>query len=229
MNVSDFNLDLLIRASAHSLLAEDIELFDSIDTTNTRLSGRTIRRINKKIKKHEKKSWWEAVPVACRRAVAAVLVACSVSFGLCMGVSAIRGEFVGAVLEWYDKFVSVFYVTEETPPSAIEEYREPRLQLAGSERMVIVQESTLYQTCYIADEEIAIVYQQMIITDTSKDVDNENGYKHEQINGFDAHLFSYDDGIRILTWHDNEYTYTITCYLTRIENQILFEIAESIK
>ncbi len=229
MNVSDFSLDLLIRASAHSLLAEDIELFDSIDTTNTRLSGKTIRRINKKIKKHEKKSWWEAVPVACRRAVAAVLVACSVSFGLCMGVSAIRGEFVGAVLEWYDKFVSVFYVTEETPPSAIEEYREPRLQLNGTEKQTIARADTLHMIHYYGENGLEMGYQQLLITDSSSDIDNKNcSVKEVQVNKNEAQLFSYEDGSRTIVWHDNEYAYSIISY-TSISSDLIIAIAESVK
>lgn len=223
------NMDALLKASANSLLDEDIELFDSIDTSNTKISDKAIRRIRRKIKNYGKKTLWESIPVGYRRVVAAILICCTVSFGLCMSISAIREEVVSTFLEWYDKFVSVFYVTEETPPSAIEEYREPRLQLNGTEKQTIARADTLHMIHYYGENGLEMGYQQLLITDSSSDIDNKNcSVKEVQVNKNEAQLFSYEDGSRTIVWHDNEYAYSIISY-TSISSDLIIAIAESVK
>lgn len=86
MNTSKSNFDALIKASARSLLAEDLELFHSIDTSKTRMSKKAIRRIRKKIRNYDKEPWWSGLPLVCFRAVA-VLVICGISVCLCIIIS----------------------------------------------------------------------------------------------------------------------------------------------
>lgn len=230
MNASDPNLDALIKAAARDLLDEDLELFHSIDTSKTKMSDKAIKRIRRKIRNYDREPWWSSVPLACRRAVAAVLVICSISFGFCMSVTAVRAEIVNTVMKWYDKFVSVFYVTEQTPPSVIEEYREPMLQLAGTEKLVVQQNIADYMIIYFIDGERIMTYHQMIITDDDANLDNEDCViENIKIGNYNAHLFIYDNGARMITWHDNEYAYIINVDTVNIEKDILVAIAESIK
>ncbi len=230
MNASDPNLDALIKAAARDLLDEDLELFHSIDTSKTKMSDKAIKRIRKKIRNYDRESWWSSVPLACRRAVAAVLVLCSISFGFCMSVTAVRAEIVNTVMKWYDKFVAVFYVTEQTPPSVIEEYREPMLQLVGTERQVFQQGVSDYIVLYLFDDGQFMLYQQMTITDNSTDIDNENCIIADiKVGEHDAKLFEYETGMRKITWHDDEYAYIISLDPYDIETDVMISIAESIK
>lgn len=229
MNASDPNLDALIKAAARDLLDEDLELFHSIDTSKTKMSDKAIKRIRKKIRNYDRESWWSSVPLVCRRAVAAVLVICSISFGFCMSVTAVRAEIVNTVMKWYDEFVAIFFVTEQTPPSVIEEYREPMLQLAGTERQVIVQEITDYIIIYMREDGQSISYQQMVISN-SANLDSEDCMLTEiKINDKEAQLFTYDNGVRVITWHDNEYAYILSVDPMDIETDVLINIAESVK
>ena len=230
MNASDPNLDALIKAAARDLLDEDLELFHSIDTSKTKMSDRAIKRIRRKIRNYDRESWWSSVPLACRRAVAAVLVICSISFGFCLSVAAVRAEIVNTVMKWYDKFVSVFYVTEQTPPSVIEEYREPMLQLAGTERQVFDQNDTNYIVLYFIDDNRFMWYQQKIITHNSVDMDSEDCTVTDiKIGVYDAQLFEYETGMRKITWHDNEYAYIISLDPCDFTTDTLISVAESIK
>lgn len=230
MNASDPNLDELLKASAKDLIEEDLELLHSIDTSNTDISPKVIQRVRRTIKNYDKVSWWESVPVACRRVVAAVMVVCTLSFGLCMSVQAVRAEIVSTIMEWYDKFVAVFYVAEETPPSTIEEYREPMLQLTGTEKQIIQQGPIDFVIVYFQKDYPVGMYQQMIITDNGANLDNENcTVSNISVNNYDAQLFIYDDGSKTITWHDNEYAYVIVTESIDVATDVLISIAESVK
>ena len=223
------NMDALMKASANTLLVEDIELFDSIDTSNTRISDKAIRRIRRKIKNYGKKTLRESIPVGCRRIVAAILIFCTVSFGLCMSIRAIREEILSTFMEWNDKFVSVFYITEETPPSVIEEFKEPKLQLNGTEKQMIIQADTLHMIHYYGKNGLEMTYQQLLLTDSSSDIDNTNCSVQEvQVNKYKAQLFSYEDGSNTITWHDNEYFYVLCSYGV-VPSDLIIAIAESVK
>lgn len=230
MNASDQNLDALLKASAKELLGEDRDLLHSINTSETVISPKALHKVRRIIKNYGRESWWASVPIACRRAVAAVMVLCSLSFGLCVSAEAVRAEIANTIMEWYDKFISIFYVTEERPPIVIEEYKEPRLQVVGAEKLVLQQSSTDYIIVYFIDGERFMLYQQMVITDSGTDLDSENCVITDiQISGYNAQLFTYDNGVRTITWHDNEYAYTISIDPTDIEVDTIVTIAESIK
>lgn len=230
MNASDPNLDAVIRAAARDLPDEDVELFRSIDTANVKISDKAEKKIRRKIRNYDRESRWQSVPIVCRRAIAAVLVVCSISFGFCLSVAAVRAEIVHTVMDWYDKFVSVFYVSEQTPPSVIEEYREPMLQLADTTRQVVAQTDKQYHIIYEKDSEIVLSYQQMKLTHSSIDVDSERcTVKEIRIHENQAQLFIYEDNRLAVTWHDQAYKYLIVTYTTDISQELLVSIAESIQ
>jgi hypothetical protein len=135
------------------------------------------------------------------------------------------------ILKWYDKFVAVFHVTDATTPNRIEEFREPTLQLAGTERIVEIQTDALNQIKYMHDDEIGMLFLQKLITNQSVDIDAENGCICEsvRIGNTDGTIFMYEDGRKILTWHDNEYEYMINVYLPDIDAVSVIQIAASVK
>lgn len=224
------NMDALIMSAAHVLIEDTADYMRSIDTSNTVISKKLDKRIYKRIRQNRRENHWNQVPVTFKKIVAAVMVFCTISFALCMSVEAVRENVWNTILEWYDKFVAVFYVTEETPPSVIEEYREPLLQLTDTERMVIAQAETLYQIFYMKDSELYLAYQQMIITNEPSIVDNENcKIEDVEINGSDGQLFSYNDGTKTITWNDANCLYILTTYTTSIDSETLIIIAESVK
>lgn len=225
------NMDALIMSAAHVLIEDTADYMRSIDTSDTVISKKLDKRIYKRIRQNSRENHWNRVPVTFKKIVAAVMVFCTISFALCMSVEAVRENVWNTILEWYDKFVAVFYVTDETPPSAIEEYREPTLQLAGTERQVIIQTESLNQIHYLLDQNLVMIYHQFVITDQSQKLDDEDGCFHEtvRIGENEGNLLSYDDGRKTLTWHDNKYTYVIYLYQENIDHDMLLSIAESIR
>ncbi len=230
MSVSTDKFDALLKIAAVDLVRKDVEYANSLDTSSTVVSEKTLRKVRRRIKNHDKGAWWNELPLACRRAVAAVLIVCTLSFALCMSVEAVREQIVNTVLEWYDKFVAVFYVAEEVKLEKIEEYREPTLQIAGSERQVLLQLDTEYSVMYVKGGVIQITYDQRLISDDSLDINSEYNCTQENktVNNCDALIFIYD-GWSSLAWHDNEYYYVITLFANDIDTETLISIAESVK
>ena len=230
MSVSDSNFDELIKASAKDLIDEDIELLHSIDTSNTEISSKVIRRIHRSIWNYDKEAWWINVPMVCRRVVAAVMFVCTLSFGWTLSVTPVRAAIVNTFIEWYENYVSVFFVPEQTPPNVIEEYREPILQLSGSEKVVVVQDEMLYQILYMNDSEICLAYQQMLMTKEFLDIDRENcKITDVDINSYKGHMFIYDDGTCNIAWSDKEYSYILTLFTASVDQKTIIDMAESVK
>lgn len=230
MSKGNSNLDALIVSAAHVLVDDAAEYMRSIDTSETVISKSLDKRVHRKIRKHKRDRWWNSVPVTCKKVVATIMVFCTISFAMSMSVEAVREEVWNTILEWYDKFVAVFYVTDETPPSVIEEYKEPTLQLAGAEKQVVVQNKADHVVLYFINGERFMSYQQKVITENTVNLDSENCTKTDlYIGEYIACLFTYDDGIRNITWHDNEYAYIISCDLKEIDISILVDIAESVR
>lgn len=223
------NLDALIMSAVHVLVDDNAEYMRSIDTSNTVISKSLDRKVYRNIRKHSKKNWWNSVPAACKRVVAAIMVFCTISFAMGMSVKAVREEVWNTILEWYDKFVAVFYVTEETPPSVIEEYREPTLQLTGTDRRSGTQTDIINQIFYMENEAVVMIYQQNIIGNESTDLDSEQCTLQEiEISDAKAKLFTYDNGTKTITWHDSQYMYIIYTYV-EINDDLLINIADSVK
>lgn len=229
MNASDPNLDELLKASAKDLICEDLELLHSIDTSNTDISPKAIRRVRRTIKNYDKESWWESVPVACRRAVAVIMIVCTLSFGLSLSITPVRAAIISTFVEWHDKFVSVLFVPEQTAPSVIEVYREPQLQLVDSEKVVVVQNDRLYLILYMQGSEICVTYQQLLMTKEPLDIDRENCTITDiDINGNKGQLFVYDDGSCNMTWSDKEYSYVLTVHIPNVDQKTVLGLAESV-
>lgn len=231
MNAADRKLDALLVVAVQDLIDKELEEARSIDTTDVQISERAQRRIRRKIKSYGRESWWAGLPMVCRRTVAAFLIACTVAFGLCLSVEAVRAEIVSTVLEWYDKFVAVFFMAEKEPLEYIEEYKEPTLQPAGTEKQVVMQTEKCYRIVYMVGDNVGGSYQQMVISDESIDIDSEHECirKTGKVNGCDAVLLEYANGKKNITWHDNEYTYLISSFTDDIDFNTLLYLAESVK
>ena len=231
MNAYKMSWDVLLKVCARELLEEDLAIARTTDTADISVSPKALRRIRRSIQNYEKESRWDSLSIILRRIVAAILVVCSAFFGMCLSVDAVRSEIVHTVMKWYDEFVAVFYVSEEAPPSIIEEYREPTLQLSGTEKQVLVQAEDGYHIIYTIDGNMAILYQQMVISDESIDYNSEHDcvQKSVIINGCNATVFEYNNGCKNLIWNDNEYFYVLQSFLLDIDSETLIHIAESVQ
>lgn len=225
------NMDALIMSAAHVLIDDTAEYMRAIDTSDTVISKKLDKRIRRRIRQNTTENYWSMVPVGIKKAIAAVLVFCTISFATCMSIEAVREDMWNTILKWYDQFVAVFHITDATTPNIIEDFREPTLQLAGTERIVETQTDTLNQVHYMVDDDIAMIYYQRLITDSSADFDAEHGCVIEtvKIGSFEGQLLMYDNGNKALTWHDGEYIYIMVLYQSFIDNNTLIQLAESVR
>lgn len=187
-------------------------------------------QFEKKTQKLKQKAKHPFFNHAWTRAVAAVLCVCVVSFALCMSIEPIRAELVKIFLVYHGKYVDVVCQSEEEPPTSIEEYREPMLQLAGTEREV-KSGQWWYAVKYTRDDMIEMIYRQHTMT-TSVMLNNEDCVITDvEINGNVGKFFEYEDEPEsmLLAWHDNEYSYIITVYSSDIDKELILSIAESVR
>lgn len=230
MSVSNHSFEAVLKIAALGLVRQDLELARSVDTSGTVVSVKTLRKVRRDIRKFERGLRWREVPSVLRRVVAAILIVCTISFGVCMSVQPIRAEFVKMIMEWYDKFVAIFYVVEDTPPSSIEEYREPQLQLAGTERVEVLKGDIINQIFYMKDSEIVYTYEQTVKLKAASNIDTENCIIEEiSINNYLGNTFLYQDGRIAIIWSDDEYAYIISSFIPNINPYVLTSIAESVK
>ena len=128
MHALNAEFDAVIKVAARTLLDEDVEYARSIDTSDTVISKKAYNRIRHKIKRFDRASLWGMLPLSCRRIVAAVLCICTIAFCVCMSITPVRAEFAKIWMQIYEKFASVFYVSEKMPPEFIEEYLGMRVE-----------------------------------------------------------------------------------------------------
>ncbi len=232
MNEFNSKIDALLVIAANKLVEKDVNYLHSINTSDIIITKKLDRKIRRRIRIYDKRTVWSGMPIAFRRVVAAALVFCTVSFCACMSVSAVREAVWGTILKWYDKFVSVFYVTEETPPTIIEEYREPQLHPAKLTRIVAAQSEKQYVIIYNdINNNMVMVYQQFLINDKSAvQIDNEDcTMKSVKVNLNEGTMFIYKDNKIIITWHDNNYAYILQLESSLADAEAIIQIAESVK
>ena len=119
MSASDNkNLDILLAANADVLTDQDAEYLRQLDVSDVEIPAETDKRITRMIKR---KSWMEALHtpmLICKRIVTAFLIVCTIGFAVCMSIQEVRAYVINMIFEWSEKFVTVHYVPETTPPSS---------------------------------------------------------------------------------------------------------------
>ncbi|MBQ7929457.1 MAG: hypothetical protein IJ334_00355 [Clostridia bacterium] len=130
-------LDALILLAGDVLVEKNLntDLLDGAPVVNRPKS--LDRKIARMIQ-HERRKPYNEVFVILKQTAAMFLVVCTLILAMAMSVEAVREAFWNAVVEWFDKYISVVYECEADPPDVIEEYKEPQLVPVGAERVVVV-------------------------------------------------------------------------------------------
>lgn len=221
-------LDTLLYTNADVLIEKDAAFFKEVDESEVQISSRIDKRIIQMIRYNARKETFRTIILAAKRIVAVFLIVCTIGFTVCMSVGEVRAQMLSIFMNWYEEFVEVFYVSDKTPPSIIEEYREPCLQLTGTEKQVITQDLGNNLILYFLEGGPVISYHQMIM-DSMVKLDSENCVVNKvTISGYDAQLFIYEDGSTQITWHDNEYAYVMHADSGVTTTEMLILIAESV-
>ena len=222
-------LDALILLSGDVLIEKNQQNDMLGDGPLVRRPKSLDRKIARMIRNEQRKPYNAAI-LFLRQTAAVFMIVCTLMFAMAMSVEAVREAFWNAVVEWYDKYISVVYVTEAEPPSVIEEYREPQLVPAGAERVVRKKTDYAYEIEYIIDNRMNMMYYQIILDNAYHYFDH---YKIEMVDANvksnPAMIITKNDSKKILTWSDGKYCYVIFNYSSTIFDEELLTIAESVK
>lgn len=168
-------------------------------------------------------------------AVACILVVCLIAV---MSISAVRDAIFGAIIEWYDDYISVRFENEipegtvqsefEEPWKAEMKARRPRRIPEGVEEVVRLDSRTKVLIDYYQNDHLWASYNQSTYNSQNVNVDNNAIIlDHIIINGYEGILFqSKIKDEKSLIWNDGIYVYCIVTVGTIDE---LIELSESIE
>ena len=222
-------LDALILLAGDALVEKNLntDLTDGAPVVNRPKS--LDRKIARMIQ-HERRKPYNEVFVILKQTAAVFLVVCTLILAMAMSVEAIREAFWNAVVEWFDKYISVVYECEADPPDVIEEYKEPQLVPVGAERVVITKNKYVYLIDYKSGNNILFTFRQTLL-------DDKNRYYDNMITNISE--FSINDNIGSVTinknnrytfcWSDKKYLYEILFDKNKLDISTLIKIAESIQ
>lgn len=245
-------LDLLIQLAFLEGGRRDVELFESIDDSDVVLSRRLTRRVKRTIAAKEREGTTVRIKHVLTRAVAAALIAMSLTLVILLSVSATREAIFNAVVEWYDDYFAVQFGGEQsdssgapettepippettekpapTPPATVEEIRKPTYLPNGVEEEIVGQsQSTCVYEYYIGDEWVGS-FRQDVLDDSKKYFDSEGAITENVfVNDYTGLFISYSkNNMQILVWSDEEYVYIFETEVLSVED--IISMAESVK
>ena len=224
-------LDALILLAGDALVEKNLntDLLDGAPVVNRPKS--LDRKIARMIQ-HERRKPYNEVFVILKQTAAVFLVVCTLILAMAMSVEAVREAFWNAVVEWFDKYISVVYECEADPPDVIEEYKEPQLVPVGAERVVREKNNFSYVISYYTDNNIIFTYRQTLLNNKKRHYDN-NAYgiadpnKNLTINGIKGYLTVSERDYGIC-WTDTNYLYEILVNNKALSCSAMINIAESL-
>lgn len=225
--------DYLIAMSTLDAKNDDVEMFKSLDTSDIVLSDKIVRKIGKLIKISHKNPlrYTSKVRTVFSRVAVVALIIISITFAAMMSVSAIRNAIWNTIVEWYDKYISVDYETDNpvSVPAVIEEIRKPTLLPQGAEEEIIFGNKWSYLAEYYVGDECRLVFAQSLLNKGDAYIDSEASTMEDiKIGNYNGILLTYEKNTDMnIVWNDGEYRYTLTGY--DIDSEFLIMIAQSVK
>lgn len=229
--IKNDQLDAMILLSAHVLVERNEAELMSVNTSGVSIPVSIERRITHMINKERRKSEYGAVYKTAKEVAAVVLIVCSAAFIFAMSVDAVREALWSTIVKWYEDYISVAYVVDDTPPMFIETKKEPTAIPEDWTSEVKVDSQSMYCIKYSLDSEYIMSFRQKALDENEDFIDNENStVENIKIHGFDGILITLlDKGFTYLCWNDGCYSYTIDYDSSRINMELAIDIAESLK
>lgn len=224
-------LDAMIMMSSHVLAEKSADALLSVDTTKTEIPKSFAKKVNRMIKREHRKQEYRELYSFGKHVAAVFLIVCTVSFALVMSVEAVRVALWHTLVEWYEDYIAISYVTDESTPEFIEDKKEPTSIPDSWEREVIIDSQSMYYIQFTFDDESVITFKQKVFDDNEDWIDGENSIvENVKIGDYDGDLIKLIDKMSYyLIWSDGSYSYTISCDNDKLSNEMLIEIAESVR
>lgn len=229
--VKNYKLDALIMLSGDVLIKKNVSLYKNTDTSTIERPRSLDRRVQRNINKEKRKQEFGTFYKYGRRFVAALLIVCTLSFAAVMSVDAAREAFWNAIVEFFDDYLSVSYVTKTEPPETIEDVKNIEISGYDWEKQVVLESPLIYSVDYYENEKIILSYTQNVLDENKTLIDNENSEVEKvSVGEYPAALiFRADKQVYSLCWSDGEYEYGLDAYSPEISKEDLIAIAETVK
>ena len=233
-------LDILIESAVEDSI-DEFDEFDSLDISDVEFSPSYQRRKRKIIRRYKYAPMIATAKKIASRVAMFAGVILTVALITVMSVSALREAIIGAVIEWYNDYVSVRFETEapteniESESSETEEPWEPVMKARRPtaipddvKEVVLLDSDTRVLIDYYINDVRWASYSQIVYNKDSVLVDNESlVINRVNIHGYEAIIFQYEAKDQTaIVWNDGVYVYRIFIYGT-IEDLIMF--AESVE
>ena len=223
--INDFELSIAIKVAADRCLADDVDMFMSLDVKNTVVDPRVEKRVSRKLRFDEWKDLRRISAGMLKYAAIVLVSVISLFFALSMTIQPVRAAFFGAIVTWYENFIDVRYGGDFDG-----------INIIDKEALVPAEFSYLPSGWSITSEDknnksyiCTIENSENGIARFSQQVDYENGigiddgvHSEEKVYLKDdtiaANLFIYENGQFVLVWKD-KYMYKI-----QSENLTLYEV-----
>ena len=229
--IKNDQLDAMILLSANVLAERNEAELMSVNTSGVSIPVSIERRITHMINKERRKSEYGAVYKTAKEVAAVVLIVCSAAFIFARSVDAVREALWSTIVKWYEDYISVAYVVDDTPPMFIEIKKEPTAIPEDWTSEVKVDSQSMYCIKYSLDSEYIMSFRQKALDENEDFIDNENStVENIKIHGFDGILITLlDKGFTYMCWNDGCYSYTIDYDNSRINIELAIDIAESLQ
>ena len=229
--IKNDQLDAMILLSAHVLAERNEAELMSVNTSDVSIPVSVERRITHMINKERRKSEYGAVYKVARQVAAVVLIVCSAAFIFAMSVDAVREALWSTIVKWYEDYISVAYVVDDTPPMFIETKKEPTAIPEDWTSEVKLDSKSMYYIQYSLGDDVLMTYKQKLLNADEDWIDNENSViENIKIRNNNGNLITiFDKEFSYLMWNDGCYSYTISFDNSKIERDSVLKMAESLQ
>ena len=226
--ISNSTFRLLLQLAAAKSMEADVELFDSLDTSEITISEKVERRILRAIRRDKtapvRRKWLTAL----QRAAAVVLIVTTTFFAAAMCIEPVRAAFIHAIVTWYEDYVSIWFgEKEEDAPTTIEEVYTIANLPEGWIMEKFGEDNTSVVHMLLGPDGENVFFQQSVQLGNDHWVDNTNCEEiHIKLqNETPAVLYEYEDGSVYLIWND---TYVFFMNGINTSPEMLIHLANSI-
>lgn len=229
--IKNDQLDAMILLSAHVLAERNEAELMSVNTSGVSIPVSIERRITHMINKERRKSEYGAVYKTAKEVAAVVLIVCSAAFIFAMSVDAVREALWSTIVKWYEDYISVAYVVDDTPPMFIETKKEPTAIPEDWTSEVKLDSKSMYYIQYSLGDDVLMTYKQKLLNADEDWIDNENSViENIKIRNNNGNLITiFDKEFSYLMWNDGCYSYTISFDNSKIERDSVLKMAESLQ
>ena len=224
--ISDLEMGIAIKLASNKYLDDLYDEFMSYNVSDVEVNPKINKRISRKISFSE----WKDVRVAVAKVskIAVMFACCIISafFLAAMCITPVRAAFTGAILTWYDEYVTVHYGSNQQEDDSELVIKKPTYIPEGYELTSEYSGENRVSLEYRNENGYSIIYNSQKANSLRID-DDIILSKKVLLNGeLEATLYLNENEDIILVWNDDMFFYIDST--EGLEKEII-KIAESIK